>query len=233
MINYEGHQLKNALESLGNKLDLVFDMTIEEQKQSLTDMINKSISKLISHERLINIYGSDYLLDLIKPKLKIAVEKSKSQKMAKIDDEKFESPDLNVDMSKIELMTDANEHFIDELNKHLSKRVDNLRERKYQLETKAKEESEKQELSKNQQERRRGGWKDPRKPEQKTDDHGASMVLANKIVDLTNVTNYSADIFKFFDKSKVVRNIDDIRGDEDCEYVIPEEQLFGRLYVTR
>lgn len=233
VMNYEGHQLKKALEHFGENLDSLIDMSLEDQKQSLANLIGKSLSKLIGHERLISIYGSEYLVDLIRKRPLLSQVQPKKEAILKVEKPEKEFPDLSVDMSKVDLMTDANEHFIEELNKHLSKRVDNLRERKDLLEMKQKEESEKQELFKNKEEKRRGGWREAKKQESILNDDSIKQVLSSKVVDLTNITNYSPDQFQLFDKSKVIMPIEDARGDEAGEDVIPEEQLFGRPDITR
>jgi hypothetical protein len=226
-MSFEGFQNERALESIGISLEKIFEFTSEVTKKQLLEKVRLGIQLLLPHEKLLDIYGSEFLVSLLKKNV-VFEEEEETEEELESPKEEFIPPSLILDYTKLDLHSDSKDHFVTKLNNHIKNRAKELRERKQQLEAKEREEREKNELLRYEMEKRRGGWKTT-SHSKNVEGYTAPDAFVKDVVDLSDVTNYTPNMFHYFDQSKVEKKIEDIYIEETFEACIPEEELFGKL----
>jgi hypothetical protein len=230
-LTFEEHQVQRNIESFGKNMHKVWELTEDNQKMDLLNKVKDGINKILSPEKLLEIYGSEFLVSLLNKDKTTGYQEERLVVPVSMEED-YKTPNLALDQAKLILHTDSKDFFVSEWNKHIKNRAQELRNRKAILEAKEKEERERKEMEKYELEKRRGGWKTAL-GSKNFENIKPSEAFTTKPVSLADVTNYSPSMFHYFDGSKVQRNIEDIPVEEVFEVCIPEEDMFGMKIVTQ
>jgi hypothetical protein len=196
---------------------------IATEKQALRSISDQFFNKLLTQKQLFDIYG--VVMEQVqlpppevpepRPLVQVPFYEGKNLNITNI------QPDIN----KIDLGADMYEKFITDLANYLRDREKNLMEMKKVFEERERDERMKREQAQFEIEKRRGGWKSNRLKKLAAD-YKPPEAFISKRIDLAKVTNFTEDMFSYFDKERVAQAIESDEVAEGYENCIPEEELF-------